>query len=299
MNSMRQNFLLGLNKLGAFLMKGRREATIAAMLTAAFPFLGWASLAIVAFVTLRKGSRDGLFVLCWSIIPAILMAYFMMGTVAVAIESLVSYGFVWGLALLLRATASWAYVLELAFFIAIVFVVFLYWLIPDLNDIYAQNLVDLYQNAGANPQSVTTIRGFIEKIVYYLLGLQTTVYVLQSLLALLIGRGLQAFMFNPGGLSLEIKGIRLRWMLCVLAVICTVFGFVKSYDWAIATFPIWIALFLIAGFSVIHYGIKQRIQFKGAILLFYVLCILLFPFSIIPVVLLAWIDTIWNVRRFL
>jgi hypothetical protein len=299
MNSIRQKILLNLKNFSEFLMKGRREATIAAMLTAAVPFLGWLSLAIVALVTLRKGLRDGLFVLCWSLIPAIISAYLMTGTTIIAAESLISYALVWGLALLLRATASWRYVLEVSFGLALVIIIFFYWLIPDLNDIYAHYLMDVYRNAGTNADSYTDAQSFIDQLVYYLLGVQTTLYILHNLFALLVGRGLQATLFNPGGLSQDLKMIRLDWIPVLVAVICLVAGLKMSYAWALDTFPVLVVFFLIAGFSLIHYAVKQKIRFKGAIVLFYLLFILLLPFSVIPVILLAWGDTIWNIRRLL
>ncbi len=299
MNSIRQNFLLGLNKLGEFLMQGRREAAIAAMLTAAIPFLGWLSLAIVAFITLRKGAKNGLFVAAWSIIPAVLSSYWMSNSLAMVMESFLAYFLIWGLALLLRTTASWRYVLEVSFGLCLIVIFFFYWLIPDLNQIYTQYLLDLYRDSGTSPESYADAQKFIKEIVYYLLGVQTSLYMLHILFALVVGRGLQAVMFNPGGLSQDLESIRLDYSFLILGLIFLVCGLTMSYDWAIDALPVFVVLYFIAGLSVVHYAIKQRISFKGAILLFYVLIILLFPISTIPVILLALSDTIFNVRKFI
>lgn len=298
MNSIRQNFLLSLNKLGEFLLQGRREAAIAAMLTAAIPYLGWLSLAIVAFITLRTGMRNGFFVVAWSVIPAIISSYWMNGSMAMATESFAAYLLIVGLALLLRTTASWRYVLEVAFGISLVIIIFFYWLIPDLNQIYTQYLLDIYREAGTTPESYLDAKEFIKEIVYYLLGVQTSLYMLHILFALVVGRGLQAIMFNPGGLSQDLKLIRLDIGVLVIAIVFLAFGLKMSYNWALGTFPVFIVLYLIAGLSFIHYAMKQKVRLKGAMLLFYILCALLFPFSLIPIIAFALGDTIWNIRRF-
>jgi hypothetical protein len=299
MNSIRQNFLIGLSKFGDFLLQGRREAAIAAMLTAAIPFMGWLSLAIVAFITLRKGAKNGLFVAGWSIVPAVISSYLMSNSLAITMEALFSYLLVWGLALLLRATASWRYVLEVSFGVCLVIIVFFYWLIPDLNQVYTQYLLDVYKAAGTSPETYTDAQEFIKEIVYYLLGVQTSLYMLHILFALVVGRGLQAVLFNPGGLSQELKIIRLDVGVLILAIIFLGFGLKMSYDWAFGAVPVFVMLYLIAGLSLVHHAIKQRIPFKGAILLFYIVCALLFPFSLIPVIVLAIGDTILNLRRFI
>lgn len=296
---MRQNFFVGLSKLGEFLLQGRREAAIAAMLTAAIPFMGWLSLAIVAFITLRKGAKNGLFVAAWSIIPAVISAYLMTNSLAITTETLFSYLLVWSLALLLRATASWRYVLEISFGVCLVIIIFFYWLIPDLNQIYTQYLLDVYRSAGTSPETFADAQEFIKEIVYYLLGVQTSLYMLHILFALVVGRGIQAVLFNPGGLSQDLKIIRLDIGILILAIVFLGFGLKMSYNWAFGVLPVFLILYLIAGLSLVHYAIKQKVPFKGAILLFYILCALLFPFSLIPVMVLAVGDTILNLRRFL
>jgi hypothetical protein len=299
MNSIRQNVLNNVKKLGDFLMKSRREATIIAMLTAVIPFLGWLSLAVLAFVTLRKGAKNGFFILGWSVIPAVVAAYVMNGSVAIAVECFASYLLVWIFALLLRVTASWRYVLEIAFALALLFVFFLYWLIPDLNQIYTQYLLELYQNSDTITQNSADVQNFIQLVVSYLLGVQTSLYVLHMLFSLAIARGMQAVMFNPGGFSQDAKLIRLNIYALIVSLIFAGLALTFSYDWAWSAFPVLITAYTIAGLSLIHYLVKQKVKFKGAIFLFYVLFVLLFPFSLIPLILLAAIDTLWNIRRFL
>lgn len=294
---MRQKLINGITRLGLFLMKGRREAAIAAMLTAAIPFLGWASLAIVCFVTLRKGMKEGLFVSFWAVIPAVISSY-IMGSGALALESLFAYILLWGLSGLLRSSASWRYVLEVSAGIAIGIVVYFHWQIPNLNEIYVNYLMDVYQNSGAEPTTYPEMQSYIQYFVYYLLGIQTTLYMIHNILCLLIARGVQAILYNPKGLCRELKMIRLGWFFWILAAVFLFLGLQKSFTWALDTFPVFIALFFFSGLSLLHYWVNAKIKIRGIMFIIYILLLLLLPFSFAPIILLALFDTGWNLRKF-
>lgn len=296
MHSVRHKVLSNLQNFGQFLMRGRRESAIAAMLTAAVPFLGWISLAIVCLVTLRKGMREGFFVLCWSIIPAVISSY-VMTSGPIALESFIAYIWLWGMAGLLRATASWRYVLEVSSGIAIAIILLFHGLVPNLNEVYSNYLIELYQNSKDSSANYAEMQNYIQALSYYLLGVQTTLYMIHNLFCLLIARGLQAMLYNPQGLSKDLKVIRLGWLPWIIGAALLFSGMQMSYLWALDTFPVLVALFLCAGLSVVHYGIKEKVKFKGALLIFYLLLILLLPFSILLVSLIALIDTGWNIRK--
>lgn len=297
MLSIHQKIRIGVSSFGHFLMKGRREAAIAAMITAAIPFLGWASLAIVCLVTLRKGMREGLFVLCWGVLPAAVSSY-LMASGSVALESLIAYIFLWVMAGLLRATASWRYVFEASAIFSVVIIALFHFLIPDLNEIYLNYLMSFYQDSGVDSENYAQMQIYIQYLVYYFLGLQTTMYMMHNLFCLLIARGFQAVLYNPQGLSKDLKMIRLGWLVWIFAAVFFFFGVKMSSPWALDTFPVFIALFFFSGLSVIHYWINMKFsKLKGSMLIFYVFLTLLLPFSIVPVMLMALVDTGWNIRK--
>ncbi len=296
MLSVRQKMLSWINSLGTFLLKGRSEATAVAILSAAIPFLGWASLVVVCLVTLRKGVKEGLFVLAWGMIPALISSY-LMGSAFFALETFFAYVFLWGVAGLLRATTSWGYVLEVSSAIAIAVIVFFHWQIPDLEEYYLNYLMDLYRSNGTDRSNDAVMQGYVQYLVYFLLGIETTLYMIHNLLCLLIARWLQAVLYNPKGLSNELKTIRLSWFFWLFAVIFLFFGIKMSPSWALDSLPVFIALFFFAGWSIAHYLISMKLKFQGAVFVFYFLLILLFPASIVPIMLLALIDTGWNIRK--
>src|SRR5690625_6133709 len=75
--------------LAGFVMRGREQAVLVAALSTATLLLSWLGAAVVALVTLRKGTRAGLQVLLWALLPAVLITHFMreVGTLAVLLRS--------------------------------------------------------------------------------------------------------------------------------------------------------------------------------------------------------------------
>lgn len=300
MLSVRQTGLSWVRNFGTFLMKGRSEATILAMLTAAIPFLGWLSLVILCLVTLRKGMREGLFVLLWAIIPAMMGSYFIgsaAGSMAFVLETLITYITLWGVSGLLRTSSSWTYVLEVSAAFAISLIVFFHLRVPDLDTFYLNYLLEIYQNSSMDHSNDLLIKEYLQYLVYFLLGTETTLYMIQNLIFLLIARWVQAILYNPKGLSNELKLIRLHWYVWVGVLVFSLLGLRMSPSWALDSFPVFIALLCFAGLSVAHHWISVKYTFKGALLCFYFLFILLIPASFVPLMLLALIDTGWNIQK--
>lgn len=282
---------------GRYLLDGRREVLVLiATLTAATPYLGWLSLVLVCLLTLRKGILSGFLVLAWAILPAIISGFWV-GSWSVALESIIAYFVLWGLAGVLRVTASWQYVLEIASAIAIAVVLFFHWLIPDLNSFYLDYFLGMYKSSHVDPDTYANMTTYLQSLVDYLLGIQTTMYMLHNLLFLLVARGLQAFLYNPQGLSRDLKKIRLGWTSWGVLVVLLFLSFKMSLPWAMDCLPVVTALFFLAGLSMAHCLIQVKMPYKGMVVLFYLLLILLVPFSVLAIISLAFIDTGWDLRK--
>lgn len=297
MQTMFRQKLDKLGDFGRYLVDGRFEViTVAAMLTAAVPYLGWLSLVFVCLVTLRKSILSGFVVLAWAILPAIISGFWV-GSWSVALESIIAYFVLWGLAGVLRVTASWRYVLEIASAIAMVVILFFHWLIPDLNSFYLDYFLGMYKSSHPDPATYVNMTSYLQSLVDYLLGIQTTLYMLHNLFCLLVARGLQAFLYNPQGLSRDLKKIRLGWTSWGVLVVLLFLSFKMSLPWAMDCLPVFIALFFLAGLSMAHCLIQAKMPYKGMVVLFYLLLILLVPFSVLAMILLAFIDTGWDLRK--
>lgn len=89
-----------------FIMRGRKQAMLMAMLFGFIPFFGWVSSAIVALITLRIGIIQGLFILLWTALPSVALAW-MGDSTSLYFRVLAGTGLTWILAIILRATVNW------------------------------------------------------------------------------------------------------------------------------------------------------------------------------------------------
>jgi hypothetical protein len=101
--------------IAEFIMRGRMQATLVVVVSAALPLLFWLSAAAGSLVLLRRGWSDAAGILAWALLPAIGWWYFgEPRTLLVLLGAL-------GLALLLRANMSWTRVLLCSVALGLVF----------------------------------------------------------------------------------------------------------------------------------------------------------------------------------
>src|SRR5690554_5607438 len=101
--------------LAEYIMRGRREATLAVAIAAAIPLLFWFSAAALALVILRRGLSEALPILVWGMLPALVWSF--LGDLTPLLVMLGSAG----LAVVLRQHNDWVRVLLLAVPMGVVF----------------------------------------------------------------------------------------------------------------------------------------------------------------------------------
>jgi hypothetical protein len=87
--------------LAGFVMRGRREALLVAVVASVVPMFFWVGSAAVGLLTLRRGALEGGFVALWALLPCLVLAHF--GDVVPAVAL---FG-IWVVTLVLRETRSW------------------------------------------------------------------------------------------------------------------------------------------------------------------------------------------------
>src|SRR3990167_3316715 len=106
-----------MGKLGNWLLKDRRYAATLALLFSLLPLLGlptsWMTSVIIAFITLQKGLKEGLFVVLWASLPAVILWY-LGGSLFIIAMFIMQYLLVSYLASLWREYKSLTLVLEVA-----------------------------------------------------------------------------------------------------------------------------------------------------------------------------------------
>lgn len=285
--------------IAEYVMIGRRQAVIVALLCSFVPFFGWLGTAVMGFVTLRKGITEGAIILLWIALPSIVLSVF--GITQPLIEN-VLYGDVvaWFLAIILRQTSSWNLVLQVAAGLGAIGVLVAHLLHPDIATLWIKILNATFvqlQKTGwrfaLNPEELKIWIGAFAKIAT---GVQTVFILCLSLLSLSVARWWQAMLYNPGGFSRELYQLRLKPVAAIvlsLALLLAASGVTVVWD----TIPVLLMPFFFAGLCLFHnyiVAVKAHWIWLGA---FYVALALFFPQIAILLAVLAFVDVWVNFRN--
>lgn len=270
--------------LANYVMKGRTEAVITAVLTTGSVLFAWVGAAVIALVTLRKGPGQGSKVLVWAMLPAVALAA--VGDTG-PVTTLLGVAFA---ATVLRGTTSWQWALTAAVFSGLVTAL----LMSTLGKLYVEQLLQLLSEMLATiaaQQDIDASKLFMPKASHVtgLLGLSNTLTVI---ICLMLARWWQAILYNPGGFQAEFHSLRLAKPLAAGLLVATLAGWTLSSDyrlWAL----IFVMPYVFAGFGLIH-GLAAKkglgSQWLGV---FYFFWLLLEPVKILVIILAvadSWLD---------
>ncbi|UVE17541.1 hypothetical protein NVV93_18535 [Pseudomonas sp. LS44] len=199
--------------LAEFIMRGRMQATLVVVGSAALPLLFWLSAAAGCLVLLRRGLNDALSILVWALLPAVGWWYF--GDPRVLMMLFGSLG----LALLLRAGHSWARVLLASVVVGLVYGLVLGSVFRELIDAVVTELQKLMPQALGELHQQLSVdeRARLDALLAPVLtGLLAALLQVVSLLCLMLGRFWQATLYNPGGFGREFRAVKLPPALAML-----------------------------------------------------------------------------------
>lgn len=279
-------------------MQSRRNAVLIALAFSFVPLLGWVADIIMGLVTLRHGAREGAFVLIAAMVPGLLLAL-------KGYPQFLSYNILAGsvliyvLALVLRSTGAWAYVLQTAVMVGVIEIVAIHIVLPTLGADWSNQALGYFANlrqqltaqiSNSGVQHWAVIAG---KIV---IGIQFTFLMLYNLVILVLARFLQAKLYNPQGLQPELHNIRLS-AVSVFLFLAAVLGSFSGVEAAFDSLVLTLLPFIVAGLSLIHYvALLTKVNsfwFIG----FYGLFILFLPYCAILLAILALLDSGFNFRE--
>ncbi len=287
-----------LRSLGLYLTKNRHNAIWVAFVCAVLPFFlglitNWISFVIVGLITLKKGIREGAWVLVWVALPAVVMCF--LGNPSLLISVVVFRGvMICLLAYLLSRTASWAMVMQVAALLGIIGVCLLHAFIPDVAGWWMQQLQayweGLVQLFGAHSASLQA-REVLYLAVQFASGICVAVLLSFDLLLLVLARGWESALFNPKGLAKELSQLRMGYAVSVLALFCIVVAFLGS-PLARDILPIFLMLYAAAGLSLIHskFAAKKDIRLPLLVGLYCFLALFL-PYMLLALGAVGFIDS--------
>jgi hypothetical protein len=263
-------------------MLGRRQAIIFVLLSGFFPLLYFFSAAVVALVTLRKGSNEGFLILLWSLLPAGLL--WAMGDMSPVFLMLGTYL----LALMLRKSSSWQQVILLAtvFGLATQFSL----VFQGEYQAQIQQVVDQGLQAQVNQSSQAQYTS--EQIVDLLFSFYGAYHTFMVVICVMIGRWWQAMLYNPGGFRQEFHSLRFdpRIMVFLLGLIMAGLMDIPPLD---GWLPLFCVVPMLAGLAVTHYAVARKAMGTPWLVLSYMTLLLVPP----AIILLGFIDSVVDLRK--
>ena len=241
--------------LAEFIMRGRVQATLVVAGCAALPLLGWLSAAAGCLVLLRRGLQGAFGVLSLGLLVAMIW-WLQLGDPAQLMLLLGALS----LALVLRASESWARTLLASVALGLVFSVLIDAAFRPQIEAFAQEIVkvlpqvlgELYQRLKVDE------RARLEALIApSLVGLIAVTMQIASVVCLVIGRYWQALLYNPGGFGREFRRIRIpvgpAMLLLALMVIGPNFGSLMTFMVLFGSVPL-----VFAGLALIHGLVAQK-----------------------------------------
>jgi|SRR5690625_58882 len=273
--------------LAGFVMRGREQAVLVAALSTATMLLSWLGAAVVALVTLRKGTRAGLQVLLWALLPAVLITHFMreVGTLAVLLA-------VMALALLLRSSRSWSGVLVLASLCGALVALILKGVAADYLDQLAERFLQLTGLMVESLGGAAEAAALPAPDAHLLAGMLGLNVAVTALLCLMLARWWQALLYNPGGFRAEFHRLRLPPATALASLALGTALFALGPSWRTWAMMAWLPL-VVAGFGLFHGLVGQRAAGRGWLVAGWLLWLLLDPLKLVFLLLAvadSWMD---------
>lgn len=288
-------------KQGQMLLENKWQALLQSIVLALLPYTSWMSVAVVALVTLRRGWRDG----GWLLVPVIIANFalslaYTTPTIAL-VNALLVFLPCYLSAVTLRLMANWRAVAAVLFLQVIMVVLLLQIFMPDfvmaqylylqtvLRDVQADSalLAFISDKTGMNPMVLAS----------YLLGLQAVGVVFSACISLMFARSVQSQLFYPGGFKREMLAFRGDKVGLLLLVILLIAANQQSVI-AMSLVPMLILYFVLAGVSLSFNILAKQKPWRTIVLL--VATLILVPFIMLPVyVIFGSLDSVFNFRLYL
>lgn len=257
--------------LAEFIMRGRAQAALVAVLGSLAPFFPLLSASAVALVSLRRGGVDAAYLMAWAMLIPTVTALVGPEALPVAFYMLCILATVVGAAVILRNENSWP--LGLLGLVALSAAGGLIhgWTFPEPTQAWAAEMEAWYQ---ALEEGGTGISGRPPITASWISGMLAASIAMQAIFALVIGRSWQAMLYNPGGFRAEFYELRLNKnpALLYFAVTALTFGAASSSGapwWLLSGLPL-----VLVTTAIVHNRVRARGMGVGWLVVYYFLMML-------------------------
>jgi hypothetical protein len=271
--------------LAEFIMRGRMQATLVVVVSAALPLLFWLSAAAGSLVLLRRGWSDAAGILAWALLPAVGWWYF--GEPRALLVLLGALGL-----------ASWNRVLLCSVALGLVYGLVLGAVFREPIEAIALELQKLMPQMldGVHQQLSVDERARLDSLIAPVLtGLIAALLQIVSLLSLILGRYWQAQLYNPGGFGREFRALRLPTPLAMLLLVGMLLGPNLGPQMAMLT-PLCSVPLAFAGIALLHGLVAQGRMAKFWLVGLYITLLLFLQLTYPLLVVLAIVDSLLDFR---
>lgn len=288
--------------LARFIMAGPSQAAlvvaVSALLALLVPPLAWLSGGAIALVTLHLGERHGIQVMFIAGFGTAVLGWLIMGTPLVAlVMMMVLWLPVWLVSWVLKRTVSLSLALQLVTGISVVLVLVFQLAYPQIQMEQGQLFKEAVEQMMADqPASVNRdeLAKAVDTVLRWLPGIMASGLLFGVVISVLLGRGWQAALYNPGGLAKEFNELRLGQRLSLAGTVLLLLAGVTSSDLMVMLVLVVLSIYLIQGLALVHGIIAAKGINKAWLLGFYVMMFLLPHLVLMPLAVFgltdAWID---------
>lgn len=296
-----------MNFLATYIMKGRMQAMIVASSLALLSLIvtpvSIVSSATVALVTLRRGAKEGLYVLVCSALAASVLGFMVLGSFQFALlYAALLWLPIWVISIVLREGRHLSLAVEIAVLLGLLGVVGAYLFVGNIAGMWVAILTQMLSMAAANaplaPDQMMQVQQNIDTMAHYMTGMVAAGSVFSLLFGLFLARWWQANLYNPGGFGKEFLSLSTPPRLAVGTVlVVAVAGLSQGlFSEILRNSAILLAvLYVFIGSAVVHGWFSSRKMATYTVPMFY-LTMFLVPYTAIPVALLGIADAWLNFR---
>lgn len=273
------------DRLADIILRGMPQAVLVSvvftLIAFVMPPLGMISGGVIALVTLRIGPAQGaLLAVISSVALGVLVLFTGLPPVVGVLAGALQWLPVVAMAAVLRRTTSWTLTLQATIAAGIAVILLVYAIKPDMA-VFWQNILDQYLRPvfQASGQATPQQDQVIEQLAANLTGLLVASFLATAVLALMLGRYLQAVKFNPSGFGEEFTQLRLGLWPAVVVVGCIALSLATGWALPYGLALIIGSIFIFQGLAVIHASCRQMEGSKPKIILAFVYVSLIFMMS--------------------
>lgn len=272
--------------LAEFILRSRARAAAVAVVGNWIPLL---TPATVALVTLRRGSAEGIWVLLWGLLPAIVLLAMQQPSALMAINGAFA---VYIGAALLRVSASWRHTLMGLVAVNTLGTLLMALLVPERVTRLVAVCAEVFAHLQAqSPQPL----GLPTPDATLVLGLVAAMTATTAIVGLILARWWQALLFNPGGFAGEFRSLRLGPAEALVSAAAIGYCTLQPVNYSLWQIVFMLPLFF-AGIALVHGLAAQRKLGTPWLVAFYVLLVMLLQPLVTLLAALAFVDTWLNFR---